>query len=99
MNIFKTQPVRNKYHLTMEEEYVLGMIGMLEPMSTTRILGMAEKQEVLSPSTTHKYLTNLHRKKLLCRARDIHDSRALQFTLSDKGKQVLEDLKHAYVRG
>lgn len=99
MNIFKTQPVRSKYHLTMEEEYVLGMIGMLEPISTSRVLGLAEKQEVFSPATTHKYLTNLHRKKLLCRSKDPYDNRALQFTLSAKGKQILEDLKHAYVRG
>lgn len=99
MNAFKTQPVRTKYKICMAEEYILGMVGMLEPMSTMRILGMAEKQNTMSPATTHKYLTLLHHKKLLCRSKDPDDKRALQFTLSAKGKHFLEELKHAYVRG
>ncbi len=99
MNAFKTQVIRNKYHISMQEEYVLGMVGMLEPISTMRVLGLAEKQNTMSPATTHKYLISLHRKKLVCRARDKEDMRAFEFTLSTKGKQILEELKHDYVRG
>lgn len=99
MNAFKTQMIRNKYHITMQEEYILGMVNMLEPMSTMRVLGIAEKQDTMSPATTHKYLMSLHRKRLLCRANDKKDKRALEFTVSAKGKQILEELKNVYVRG
>lgn len=99
MNVFKTQHIRDKYHLAMQEEYILGMVSSLEPMSTMRVLGMSEKQNIMSPSTAHKYLMNLHRKKLICKAKDPEDNRTLMFTVSDKGKQVLEELKHGYVRG
>ena len=99
MNTFKTQHIRDKYHLAMQEEYILGMVSSLEPMSTMRVLALAEKQNVMSPATTHKYLMNLHRKRLLCKSKDPDDKRTLQFTVSDKGKQVLEELKHGYVRG
>ena len=99
MNTFKTQHIRDKYHITMLEEYVLGMVQALEPMSTMRVLGMAEKQNTMSPSTAHKYLMNLHRKKLICKAKDPDDKRTLMFTVSAKGKQVLEEIKNGYVRG
>ena len=99
MNVFKTQHIRTKYHVCMMEEYILGMVSALAPISTMRVLALAEKQDVSSPATTHKYLMNLHRKKLLCKAKDPDDKRALQFTVSAKGKQVLEELKNGYVRG
>lgn len=99
MNTFKTQHIRDKYHINMQEEYVLGMISALEPMSTMRVLALAEKQNAMSPATTHKYLTNIHRKKLVCRSKDPDDRRALQFTVSAKGKHVLEEIKNGYVRG
>jgi DNA-binding MarR family transcriptional regulator len=99
VNAFKTQPIRLKYHITMQEEYLLGMVSMLEPISTTRVLGVAEKQDTMSPATTHKYLMNLHRKRLLCKEKDKEDRRACAFHVSAKGKTLLEELKHAYVRG
>jgi len=99
MNAFKTQTTRAKYKLCLQEEYVLGMINELEPISTMRILSLANKQDVMSPATTHKYLKNLERKKLVHRVKPIEDKRMYEFAPTGKGIVLLEELKHAYVRG
>ena len=95
MNAFKTQTIRAKHKLTMQEEYVLGIINELEPISTTRILNLAEKQDVMSPATTHKYLKNLERKKLIYKIK-AEDRRMHEMATTGKGTIFLEELKHAY---
>ena len=95
MNAFKTQTIRAKHKLTMQEEYVLGMINELEPISTTRILNLAEKQDVMSPATTHKYLKNLERKKLIHKIK-AEDRRMHEMATTGKGLIVLEELRNAY---
>ena len=79
----------------MQEEYVLGIINELEPISTTRILNLAEKQDVMSPATTHKYLKNLERKKLV-HVIKAEDRRMHEMATTGKGLIVLEELRNAY---
>ncbi len=98
MNTFKTQTIRDKHHITMQEEYILGMVKSLEPISTSRILSLAEKQNAMSPSTAHKYLKQLQRKKFVHTVKG-EDSRMREFAPTGKGMVLLEELKHAYVRG
>ena len=95
MNAFKTQTIRTKYKLCLQEEYVLGMINDLEPISTMRILSLANKQDVMSPATTHKYLKNLERKKLIHKIK-AEDRRMHEMATTGKGLIVLEELRNAY---
>ena len=96
MNAFKTQTIRAKYKVCLQEEYVLGMVSQLQPISTTRILNLAEKQEVMSPATAHKYLKQIERKKLVHRVKPIEDKRMHEFAPTGKGMVFLEELRHAY---
>ena len=95
MNAFKTQAVRDKHHITMQEEYVLGMVDALAPISTSRILLLANKQDVMSPATAHKYLKNLERKKLIHKIK-AEDRRMHEMATTGKGLIVLEELRNAY---
>ncbi len=95
MNVFKTQAVREKHKVTMQEEYVLGMVKALEPISTMRILNIAEKQNAMSPATTHKYLKQIERKKLVHKVKS-EDQRMHEFATTGRGISFLEELKHAY---
>jgi predicted transcriptional regulator len=95
VNAFKTQPIRDKHKVTMPEEYVLGMVRALEPIGTMRILNLAEKQNAMSPATTHKYLKQIERKKLIHKVKS-EDQRMHEFETTGKGLSFLEELRHAY---
>lgn len=95
MNAFKTQSIRDKYHVNMQEEYVLGMVSTLAPISTTRILLLATKQNNMSSSTAHKYLKQLQRKKFV-HVTKADDSRLREYSPTGKGMVLLEELRHAY---
>jgi DNA-binding MarR family transcriptional regulator len=95
VNAFKTQAIRTKHKLSMPEEYVLGMVRALEPISTTRILNLAEKQDVMSPATTHKYLKQIERKKLIHKVKS-EDQRMYEFATTGRGLSFLEELRNAY---
>jgi DNA-binding MarR family transcriptional regulator len=97
MNIFNTQPVRAKYGISTDEEYIVGMIKSLGGMSTTRVLSMAKRHKIMSPATAHKYLKAAVGKKLLLQRWDQDDKRNTEFTVSARGEKLLEELKHAYV--
>jgi DNA-binding MarR family transcriptional regulator len=98
MNTFETNPVRDRYGITVYEEYIVGMVNKLGSMNTTRILGMANKQKIMSPATAHKYLKLAITKKLLLQRRDSEDGRNIELTVGSRGNKLLEELKHAYVR-
>jgi len=95
VNAFKTQAIRIKHKVTMQEEYVLGMVRALEPISTTRVLNLAEKQNAMSPATTHKYLKQIERKKLIHKVK-AEDQRMKEFATTGRGISFLEELGHAY---
>jgi DNA-binding MarR family transcriptional regulator len=95
VNAFKTQTIRAKHKVSLNEEYVLGMVNQLQPIGTMRILNLAEKQEVMSPATTHKYLKQIERKKLIHKIKS-EDGRVHEFKPTGKGIVFLEELRHAY---
>lgn len=95
MNAFKTQTIREKHHITMQEEYILGLVNALAPISTSRILLLAEKQDNMSPSTAHKYLKQLQRKKFVNMTK-ADDSRVREHSPTGKGLVILEELRNAY---
>lgn len=95
MNAFKTQSIREKHHIAMQEEYILGLVNALAPISTSRILLLAEKQDSMSPSTAHKYLKQLQRKKFV-HVIKAEDSRVREHSPTSKGLVVLEELRNAY---
>ena len=98
MNTFETNPVRDRYGITVYEEYIVGMVNKLGSMNTTRILTMANRQKIMSPATAHKYLKRAITKKLLLQRRDSEDGRNMELTVGSRGNKLLEELKHAYVR-
>ena len=98
MNIFSTQPVRAKYGISTDEEYIVGMVKSLGSMSTTRVLSMAERHKIMSPATAHKYLKLAVAKKLLLQRWSQEDKRNTEFTVSARGEKLIEELSHAYGR-
>ena len=54
MNTFETNPIRDRYGITVYEEYLVGMINKLGSMNTSRVLAMANRQKIMSPATAHK---------------------------------------------
>ena len=98
MNAFTTQHVRDKYGVTWQEEYILGMVNALTSMNTTRVLDMCNKQSLMSPATAHKYLKSNVYRKMLVQKRSKEDKRETEFVVSAKGTQFLEEIKHGYVR-
>lgn len=98
MNTFETNPVRDKYSITVYEEYLVGMINKLGSMNTSRVLSMANRQKIMSPATAHKYLKLAIDKKLLLQRRDSEDGRNIELTVGSRGNKLLEELKNAYVR-
>lgn len=63
MNIYMTQPVRNKHGLCWEEEYLLGLVDHADRVKVMEVLSTAK--EVMTHATAHKYLTQLLDKKYL----------------------------------
>ena len=98
MNTFETNPIRDRYDITTNEEYIIGMVNNLGSMSTTRVLEIAQKHKVMSNATAHKYLKAAVAKKLLLQRWDKKDKRNTEFTVGARGTKLLEELKHAYVR-
>jgi ABC-type oligopeptide transport system ATPase subunit len=98
MNTFETNPIRERYDITTNEEYIIGMVNNLGSMSTTRILETAQEHKVMSNATAHKYLKAAVAKKLLLQRWDKKDKRNTEFTVGARGNKLLEELKHAYGR-
>jgi DNA-binding MarR family transcriptional regulator len=95
VNAFKTQSIRDKHHVNMQEEYVLGMVNELAPISTSHVLLLATEQKNMSSSTAHKYLKQLQRKKFV-HVTKTDDSRLREYSPTEKGIVLLEELCHAY---
>jgi hypothetical protein len=98
MNTFETNPIRDRYGITVYEEYLVGMINKLGSMNTTRVLVMSNRQKIMSPATAHKYLKLAITKKLILQRREKEDGRNMELTVGSRGTKLLEELKHAYVR-
>ena len=98
MNAYDTQQVRSRYRVTWQEEYIIGMVNKEAPLGTMAVLKIAENQVVMSPATTHKYLTKVVAKKFISEHVVKADKRSVTFDLTEKGKKFLEEMKNGYVR-
>lgn len=98
MNAFESQHIRNKYNINWLSEYIVGMIGNLGAMNTTRVLAMCERHKIMSSATAHKYLKLGVDQKLLVQKWGKTDKRECEFTLTAKGEKFLEELKHGTIR-
>ena len=96
MNAFDTQIVRKKHNVSWNEEYIVAMVSHNDGISTMRVLNIAKLQKVMSPATAHKYLSQAVAKKLLNHKQDKEDLRSMTLTVTAKGKQFLQEIKHAY---
>jgi predicted transcriptional regulator len=89
MNAYLTQPIRAKFGVTWQEEYLMGMVANTEKVSVTNIL--AKANEVMTLATTHKYLTQLIDKKMLTHKVE-KDKRVKFVTLTSKGVKFLNTI-------
>lgn len=88
-NIYITQPVRKKHGISWEEEYILGLIDHAEEVRVSAILGIAN--EVMTPATAHKYLTQLLDKKYVKHVVGA-DKRVKVVELTKVGNKFLDEL-------
>lgn len=93
MNTYESQPVRNSYKVTWQEEFILGMVNNMGPLNGMRIIHECQTDTGMSLATTHKYLKQNVAKKLLKQKRT---GREVHFSLTDKGTKFLEEIKNAY---
>jgi DNA-binding MarR family transcriptional regulator len=84
--------------VTWQEEYIIGMVNTESPIGTTGVLKIAENEAVMSPATTHKYLTNVVAKKFVSEHSVKLDKRSVVFKLTEKGEKFLKELKDDHVR-
>ena len=98
MSAYSTQHIRTRYRVSWQEEYIIGMVNQESPLGTTAVLKIAENQAVMSPATTHKYLTNVVAKKFVNEQVVKLDKRSVVFKLTEKGEKFLQEIKDAYVR-
>lgn len=97
MNAYMTQAIRKRYKLGWQDEYIVGMVGKEEPLSTSGVFKIAEAEGVMSQATTHKYLKRVVAKKLVQEKVAKPDRRANELTLTEKGITFLQEIKHGYV--
>ena len=94
MNIYMTQPVRTKYGICWEEEYILGLVDHAENPSVTKVLSLAK--EAMTEATTHKYLTQLIDKRMLEHLIGL-DKRIKVIGLTKAGSRYLNELSNVSV--
>jgi DNA-binding MarR family transcriptional regulator len=96
-NAYATQALRFKNRIGWQDEYIIGMVGKEAPLTTTGVFKIAEAENVMSQATTHKYLKRVVAKKFVQEKSVKVDKRANELTLTEKGRNFLEEIKHAYV--
>ena len=98
MNAYETQALRFKNRIVWQDEYIIGMVGKEKSLSTTGVFKITEAEGVMSQATTHKYLKRVVAKKFVQEKSVKADRRAHELTLTEKGKNFLQEIKNAYVR-
>jgi DNA-binding MarR family transcriptional regulator len=94
MTIFVTQHIRDKAGITWGEDYVLGLIDKTAPTTASRIVDLVKKQKAMTPPTAYKYIAILTTKKLISRKDDAQDKRMFNYSLTEKGKKLMESLRN-----
>lgn len=97
MNAYSTEAIRKKYKMTWNEEYIVSMVKHHTRISTMRVLEEAKRQGIMSPATTHKYLSQALAKRLLKHAQDGTDLRSRAVVLAPRGEHFLQEIKDAYI--
>jgi DNA-binding MarR family transcriptional regulator len=92
MNGYKRRLVMNKYDITPEQDFILGLVYEKRVMPATDILSDCIKLEVCSHATAHKYFKSLVIRDFL-RTEQGKDSRYKNVFLSSKGVSYLEETK------
>ena len=95
MTIFVTQHIRDKVNLSWGEEYVLGLVEKTEPITTTRLLSLVSKQRAMVATTAQTNMKSAIDKKLIIKRKDTEDGRVVHYTLTDKGKKLMQELRNA----
>ena len=95
MTIFVTQHIRDKVGLSLGEEYVLGLVEKTEPITTTRLLSLVSKQRAMVATTAQTNMKSAIDKKLIIKRKDTEDGRVVHYTLTDKGKKLMQELRNA----
>jgi len=93
MNAYESQEIRNKYKVTWQEEYIVGMIHSLGEATTTRVFKAAEHSRVMTQATTHKYLKSAVYRKMVKEVKLKEDKRVHILTVTDKGLAFLSELE------
>lgn len=92
MNAYDSQEIRDKYKVTWQEEYIVGMVHRLGQATTTQVFKGAEYSRVMTQATTHKYLKSAVYRKMLQEVKLREDKRVHVLTLTDKGRQFIHEL-------
>ena len=98
MNAYETQAVRQRHKIGWQDEYIIGMVNKEAPLSTTGVFKIAELEGVMSQATTHKYIKRVVAKKFVQEKVAKPDRRANELTLTEKGKNFIQEMRDAYVR-
>jgi repressor of nif and glnA expression len=95
MTIFATQHIRDKMGVSWGEEYVIGLVEKTEPITTTRLLALVNKQGAMVATTAQYHVKLAIEKKLIRKYNEPDDKRSVYHALTDKGKKFMEDLRDA----
>lgn len=93
-NAYTTQSIRDRYGLCWNEEYILGLLLKEGEIKTADVLNIADRNRVMSPATTHKYLISLTKRKFVNKKRDKVDSRIFHLTPSVNALHFLEEINN-----
>lgn len=94
MNAYESQRIRDKYKVTWQEEYIVGMINSFGEATTTRVFKGAEHSRVMTQATTHKYLKSAVYRKMIKEVKLQEDRRVHILTLTDRGREFLNELEY-----
>jgi DNA-binding MarR family transcriptional regulator len=92
MNGYNRRLVMNQYHITPEQDFILGLVYEKRVMPATDILFDCIKLQVCSHATAHKYFKSLVVRDFL-RTEQGKDLRHKNVFLSSKGVAYLEETK------
>jgi DNA-binding MarR family transcriptional regulator len=95
MTIFATQHIRDKAGVAWGEEYVIGLVEKTEPITTTRLHALINKQSAMVTTTANYHIKNAINKKLIYKHNDPEDKRLVYHSLTEKGRKLMEDLRNA----
>jgi len=95
MTIFATQHIRDEVGVSWGEEYVIGLVEKTEPITTTRLLALVNKQGAMVSTTAQYHVNSAIAKKLMRKYNESDDKRSVYHALTDKGREFMKELRNA----